>query len=264
MQFAIALLLFALVGVSLGLLGGGGSILAVPIFTYVAGLDAHRAIVASLVLVGVTSVVGLLEHARRGAVCWRTGLWFGLAGMLGAFPAGRLARLVPGPVLLALLALVMFATAAAMLRRRPIDATLAASGDVGQPARRPVVRIVLDGIVVGAVTGLVGAGGGFLVVPALVVLGRLPMDKAIGTSLLVIVLKTAAALAGHLDGADVDWSVVAPATGVAVAASMGGARLAAKVAPDALRRGFGWFVALMAVVLLGLQVGPLLGAGSGA
>src|SRR5699024_10766365 len=160
------LILASLVGVSLGLLGGGGSILTVPLLTYVAGMEPREAITASLFVVGVTSLIGTVSHARRGNVRWRTGLVFGGASMVGAFGAGRLGAHLPGTVLMVAFAVMMLASAIAMIRRK---AARAHRSDIA------VGRAVLDGFVVGAVTGLVGAGGGFLVVPALVLLGGLTM-----------------------------------------------------------------------------------------
>lgn len=236
-----------LIGVSLGMLGGGGSILAVPLLVYAADLPAKEAIATSLLLVGVTSAVAVLPHARANRVRWRTGLIFGAAGMTGAYAGGRLAEFIPAGVLLAAFALMMLATAAAMIRdRRPA---------AGKPAPHelPVLRLVLDGVVVGMATGLVGAGGGFLVVPALALLGGLPMSVAVGTSLVVIAMKSFAGLAGYLSSVSVDWGLAAAFTCAAVIGSLVGGRLAGRIAEDALRKAFGWFVAVMAVFVLSQQ-----------
>lgn len=190
-----------LVGVSLGLLGGGGSILTVPILVYLAGQDTKEAIAISLFVVGVTSLAALVPHARARRVRRRTGLFFGAFSMAGAYGGGRLAEYVPGTVLLAAFALMMLATAAVMIRRP--------RGDRERP--RPAYGelrlgyVAVGGLVVGAVTGLVGAGGGFLVVPALAILGGLPMGVAVGTSLLVIAMNSFAGFAGHLSGVTIDW-----------------------------------------------------------
>ena len=174
-MIALTIVLAVFVGVSLGLLGGGGSILTVPLLAYVAGLEAKQAIATSLLVVGVTSAVGAFSHARAGRVQWRTGLVFGAAGMAGAYAGGLLARFIPGTVLLIGFAVIMIATAVAMLRgRRDISA-------VDAPRSLPLFKIILEGLIVGLVTGLVGAGGGFLVVPALALLGGLPMPVAVGT-----------------------------------------------------------------------------------
>ena len=162
-------------GISLGLLGGGGSILTVPLLAYVAGMDAKQAIATSLLVVRHTSAVGAISHARAGRVQWRTGLVFGAAGMAGAYAGGLLARFIPGTVLLIGFAVIMIATAVAMLRGRKDDQRRRI------PRSLPAFKIVLEGLAVGLVTGLVGAGGGFLVVPALALLGGLPMPVAVGT-----------------------------------------------------------------------------------
>lgn len=247
-MLAATLALSVLIGVSLGLLGGGGSILTVPILVYVAGQDPKVAIATSLLVVAVTSAVGAVAHAREGRVQWRTGLVFGVAGMAGAYGGGRLGTFIPGTWLLVAFGAMMAATAVAMLRgRRAPDS---AAGE----RRHPTLRIVADGIVVGVVTGLVGAGGGFLVVPALALLGGLPMHLAIGTSLVVIALKSAAGLAGYLQSVAIDWPLALGVTFMAVLGTIAGGRLAGRFSQDALRRGFGWFVVVMAVFVLGQQL----------
>lgn len=237
-----------LIGISLGVLGGGGSILTVPILVYLAGMETKEAIATSLFVVGVTSAAGVVSHARAGRVRWRTGLLFGLAGMTGAYAGGRVAEFIPGTVLLIAFALMMIATAAAMIRGRR-----------GKPKQvhheLPVVHVLLDGIAVGLVTGLVGAGGGFLVVPALALLGGLPMAVAVGTSLLVISMKSFAGLAGYLASVHVDWGLAAIVTAAAVVGSLVGGLVAGRIPQDALRKSFGWFVAVMGVFVLGQQTG---------
>ncbi|MEQ8231592.1 MAG: sulfite exporter TauE/SafE family protein, partial [Gammaproteobacteria bacterium] len=153
------------IGLLLGLTGGGGSILTVPLLVYVVGLDAKVAIATSLLVVGLASLAALLPHSRHGNVYWRTGIIFGLAGMAGAYTGGWVARYIADAILLLLFAAVMIGSGIAMLRRRPA----APEGHVTVP--RSWAKIVADGFVVGIVTGLVGAGGGFLVVPALALLG---------------------------------------------------------------------------------------------
>jgi uncharacterized membrane protein YfcA len=244
---ALTLILAIGIGVSLGLLGGGGSILAVPLLVYVTGLPAKEAIATSLLVVGATSAVGMLPHARVGRVRWRTGLLFGLAGMAGAYTGGRFAAYVPVAVLLAGFAVLMLATAAAMIRGRKMTSQ-------PLPHELPVLRVVVDGLVVGLVTGLVGAGGGFLVVPALALLGGLPMPVAVGTSLLVIAMKSFAGLAGYLSSVDINWAVAAGVSVAAIAGSLAGGRLAGHIREDLLRKGFGWFVAAMGGLVLAQQL----------
>ncbi|WP_418960916.1 sulfite exporter TauE/SafE family protein [Streptomyces tritici] len=263
-MITLILAVSVLIGVSLGILGGGGSILTVPILVYLAGMDTKEAIATSLFVVGVTSVVGLVPHARAGRVRWRTGLIFGSVSMVGAYGGGRLAAYVPETVLLVAFALMMLATAAAMLRksRRPKPV---------KPAHTelPVKHVMVEGLVVGAVTGLVGSGGGFLVVPALALIGGLPMSVAVGTSLLVITMKSFSGLAGHLDGVQIDWGLALAVTAAAVVGSLIGSRFAGRIPQDALRKAFGWFVVVMGVVVLSRQLplanwaGPLTWTGIG-
>ncbi|RZU75053.1 hypothetical protein EV384_3575 [Micromonospora kangleipakensis] len=247
--------LAVLIGISLGLLGGGGSILAVPLLVYVADLPAKEAIATSLLVVGATSAVGVLPHVRAGRVRWRTGLIFGFAGMTGAYAGGRLAEFVPAGFLLTGFAVMMLATAVAMIRGRR-----AAEGRP-VPHELPVLRVILDGVVVGLVTGLVGAGGGFLVVPALALLGGLPMPVAVGTSLVVIAMKSFAGLAGYLSSMSINWGLAAAVTVAAIAGSFAGGRLAGRIPADLLRRSFGWLVVVMGVFVLAQQLPAELGLG---
>jgi len=252
-MIALTVVLAVFVGVALGLLGGGGSILTVPLLAYVAGMEAKQAIATSLLVVGTTSVVAAVSHARAGRVQWRTGLVFGVAGMVGAYGGGLLARFIPGSVLLIGFAVMMVATAIAMLRGRK---------DVGpaEPGHRiPVPKVIVEGLVVGLVTGLVGAGGGFLVVPALALLGGLPMPIAVGTSLVVIAMKSFAGFAGYLSSVSIDWKVAGMVTAAAVVGALVGARLTALVNPDSLRKSFGWFVLLMSSVIVFEEVHPAVG-----
>ncbi|MEW2482971.1 sulfite exporter TauE/SafE family protein [Mycobacterium sp. NPDC049093] len=250
-MIALAVALAVLVGVSLGLLGGGGSILTVPLLAYVAGMEAKQAIATSLLVVGVTSAVSALSHARAGRVQWRSGLMFGAAGMVGAYLGGLLSYVVPGTVLLTAFTVVMIATGIAMIKGRKTC----------EPTTRtmPVAKVLSMGLGVGVVTGAVGAGGGFLVVPALALLGGLPMPVAVGTSLLVITMNSAAGLAGHLSTVPIDWTIAGAVTAAAVLGSLLGTRLTAHVDPDAVRRAFGWFVLLMASLILGQEIHPAIG-----
>jgi uncharacterized membrane protein YfcA len=244
-MYAVALALSVLIGVALGLLGGGGSILTTPILLYALHLPAKEAIATSLVVVGTTSAAAVVSHARAGNVEWRTGLVFGAAGMVGAYLGGLVAGHIPDKVLLLLFAAMMLATAVAMFRGRK---------DGGAPRTQALWKVVLDGLVVGVVTGLVGAGGGFLVVPALTLLGGLPMRQAVGTSLLVITLKSFAGYAGHAAHVDIDFGLAGMVSGAAVVGSLLGGRLAQRVAPELLRKGFASFVLVMAAFVIYQQV----------
>ena len=233
----LAFALAAVVGLLLGLLGGGGSILTVPIFVYVLGVAAKPAIAMSLPVVGVTSLVGAALHWRLGNVRLGAAGLFGLLAMAGAFVGARLSTRMSGAAQLALLAVVMLAAAGSMLRGRVAD---------GAPPARPR-RALLAAVAVGVgvLTGLVGIGGGFLVVPALVLLARVPMREAVGTSLLVIAMNAASGFAGYLGTVDVPWGFLAGFTAAAVAGALAGTALVPHVPQAVLRRTF-------AVVLLAM------------
>ncbi|HEX6631888.1 MAG TPA: sulfite exporter TauE/SafE family protein [Gemmatimonadaceae bacterium] len=237
---ALGLACAALIGLTLGLLGGGGSILTVPVLVYVLGFAAKPAIAMSLPVVGVTSLVGAALHWRLGNVRVGTALTFGLVAMVGAFAGARLAVFVSGTAQLALLAVVMLAAAGSMLRGRRGDA----SGAV--PVEPPRLALLLPvALGVGALTGLVGIGGGFLVVPALVLLARVPMRQAIGTSLLVIAMNSASGFAGYLGTVEIDWGFLAGFTVIAVLGALAGSALTARVSQAALRRVFAVFLLVM-------------------
>lgn len=235
--FWLTVLLAVVIGLSLGMLGGGGSILTVPLLVYVAGQTPNTAVATSLLVVGATAAIGAVGHARAGNVDWRTALVFGAAGMAGAYPGGRVGAVLPGTVLLLLFAALLVVTAGAMLRPGGSRATQSS-----QHLRLPVLHVVAHGLVVGAVTGVVGAGGGFLVVPALVVLGGLPMHVAVGSSLVVIAMKSAAGFAGYASGVQLDWPLALGVTAAAAIGTLVGGRLAARIDASSLRNGFGWFV----------------------
>ncbi|QDE87610.1 hypothetical protein BHS06_00865 [Myxococcus xanthus] len=235
-----------LVGILLGLLGGGGSILTVPLLIYVLDVEPRTAIAMSLVVVGVTSASGAFLHARAGRVRWRTALVFGTGGMGGAFLGGRLNPHLAPDTLLLLFAGVMVAAAVAMLRRREAEPVATSASPL------PAPRVLAQGIAVGVLSGLVGAGGGFLIVPALSLAG-LSMPVATATSLVVIALQCAAGLVGHLGHLDLPWMLTGAVLLAAMTGSLVGGRLAGRVSPTLLRKGFAVFVLATAAFLLGAQ-----------
>lgn len=261
----VTLVLAGLVGLSLGTLGGGGSILTVPLLTYVAGMPAREAIAASLFVVGITSLSSLSIHARHQRVRWRTGVIFGAAGMVGAFGGGLIGGRLPGTVLLVAFALMMIATATAMILKKSRqsdahdDEKRETTSGKRQDATRtiPVVRTIIDGVLVGFVTGIVGAGGGFLIVPALVLLGGLSMPVAVGTSLLVIAMKSFAGLAGYLTSVSLDWPLVLSVTAIAVAGALIGAKLSGRIPAQKLQKVFGVFVLVTGGVMLAAELPPV-------
>ncbi|MEW2402378.1 sulfite exporter TauE/SafE family protein [Streptomyces sp. NPDC046862] len=238
----LALSAGGVIGLTLGALGGGGSVLAVPALIYLLGFTPVTATTASLVIVTVTSATGLAAHAREGNVHWRTGSLFALAGIVPAMLAGILAADVPEAVLTGAFGVLAALAALRMLRRRAV-----ADGDT--PVRPG--RAAAAGAGLGAVTGLLGVGGGFLAVPALVGVLGLRMRVAVGTSLLVITVNSLAALAartGTVHG--LDWAVVAPFAGAAVLGAWDGKRLSARVSGGLLQRIFAGVLLAVAVFML--------------
>lgn len=247
----LAVALSSLIGLTLGLLGGGGSILTLPLLTYVAGVEPRSAIASSLLVVGTTSIIGAIGHARAGRVRWRTALVFGGAGMVGAVAGSRVAAHLPAKLLMVLFALLMLVTAIAMLRGRRPNAS---APPPERSAELPWLSAIIYGAAVGSVTGLLGAGGGFLIVPALVLLGQLEMPVAVGTSLVVISMSSFSGLASRLGHVSISWSLTAMVTAAAVIGTIAGGQLADRVSAASLRKGFGLLVLGMAALVLGKEL----------
>jgi uncharacterized membrane protein YfcA len=247
------------VGVVIGGLGGGGGVLTVPVLVYVVGLSAQDATTGSVVIVGVTALAGVLGRVGSGAVRWRSGLALGAVGVPWAVLGTVVNQRVPEPVLLLSFAALTLAVAVAMLvdARDPAPTAPPPAGpEAGPRARARVghetptrgataVRTVLCGIVIGFLTGFLGVGGGFLIVPALLFVLRLPMATAVGTSLFVTALNSAAALTARAGVAQFDWPVLVPFTVAAVAGGVLGRMIADRLTGPTLSRAF-------AVLLLGV------------
>lgn len=242
---ALGIGLAALIGLSLGLLGGGGSILTVPIFVYVLGFGAKEAIAMSLAVVGAVSLFGAMGHWKAGNVNLRVAGIFGVVAMMGTYLGARLAVFFSGAAQLALFAVVMLVAAWFMFRPKRVDPDPA-----GDPKEMPLGLIVIEGIAVGVLTGLVGVGGGFLIVPALVLLGKIPMKQAVGTSLLVISMKSAAGFAGYLGQVQIDWAFMGLFSAVAIAGILLGTYLVRYVPQHALQRAFAMFLVVMGGFIL--------------
>jgi uncharacterized protein len=238
--------LSVLIGVSLGFFGGGGSILTVPLMAYVFGLEAKIAIASSLLVVGAASAAAAAQHWRVGNVDLRTAALFGAAGMTGAYAGGRVATFLDGSLLLLMFAVMMAITALAMWRGRRAPPESA--------VQRAPRRLVAQGLAVGVFTGLIGAGGGFLIVPALALWAGLPMQRAVGTSLAIIVMNCAAGFAGYASHVEVPWLLVGIVTIAAIAGSFVGSAFAKRVNPASLRRAFAGFVLAMAALILVREV----------
>ena len=242
------------VGLLLGLLGGGGSLLLVPLLIYAGHYPVKSAIALSLAVVGATSLIAVLRHARQGNVCWKNGVGFGLSGMAGAYGGGRLAGFVPENLLMILFSLMMLVTALSMLLGRRLRPGLETPQAAPCPTRIHLPAVLFDGLLVGVITGLVGVGGGFVIVPALNLLGGLAMRAAIGTSLLVIGMNSLAALVGYSGHAPIDPSTVGLLSAITIPASLLGHRLSRLLPAHWLRLGFGICALVLAGVLLHREV----------
>jgi uncharacterized protein len=247
-----------LVGLVIGLAGGGGSILTVPIFVYAFGIPPILATTYSLFVVGSTSLVGSVAHVWRGRVDGRVTLAFSLPSFVSVYVARRfIVPNLPDPIfrfdsfvlpkndaILYFFAFVMLMAARAMIRTDRPEAGEAADG---QPRYG---TLALDGLAVGLLTGTIGAGGGFLIVPMLVLLAGLPIQRAVATSVLIIAVNSGVGFLGDLNRDRLDWAFLLPFTGLSIVGIFVGLGLARFVPPGQLKRGFGWFVLVVAVFML--------------
>lgn len=243
------------VGLVLGLLGGGGSILALPIFLYVFAIPPKPAIAMSLAVVGASAFIGFLGHWRQGTVSLRVALPFGACAMAGAFVAARLARHVPAQLQLALFAGFAGTAAALMLRDSMRSSRSAPDGAVGAPERAseearfsPV--LAAQGVGVGILTAIIGAGGGFVIVPALVLLAGLPVRAAVGSSLLIIAMNALSGFVGYIGQVPIAWALVAQFTLVASAGVVIGTRLVPHVPQARLKQGFAVMILVLGTYLV--------------
>jgi uncharacterized membrane protein YfcA/rhodanese-related sulfurtransferase len=251
-----ALLGAVAIGLVLGLLGSGGSILTVPVLVYLAGHAEKVAIAESLAIVGAIAAVGAVPYARQRLVDWHSVLYFGVPGIAGTYGGAALAKWVPGAVQLALFAVVMILAAGLMFRgRKGLE-----EADGAPRKRQPLWLIGIEGLLVGVLTGLVGVGGGFLIVPALVLLGGLSMRLAVGTSLLIVAAKSAAGFWKYTDvladaGQHVDWQLIGLFAAIGIAGSVVGNALSQRVPQAQLKRGFAVFLVVMGGFIL-VREGP--------
>lgn len=236
-----------LVGLTLGLLGGGGAIVTVPVLVYALGLDAKLAVVMALPIVGGVSLIGVVQHWRQGNVDFRTAGAFGLAAMGGAYGGARLAQFVSGRLQLTLLALLMLGSAFSMLRGA------GPKGAVESDTRNLSVGVLAVGLGVGVLTGLLGIGGGFLLVPALVLLAHVPMRQAVGTSLTVIAMNTAAGYLGYLGQVDLPWTLVLQFSAIAGVGIIIGSALVPRIPQLALKKSFGVLLIFLGALILWQQ-----------
>lgn len=246
------------IGVSLGLIGGGGSILTVPVLVYLFGVDPVLATAYSLFIVGSTSLVGALPKYKSGEINIKTAIIFGIPSIIAVY--GTRAFVVPAiptsvltlgswtltkPLMMMMLfAILMVFASVSMIRSN--DQNKSESGP--QVFNYPM--ILLEGAIVGILTGLVGAGGGFLIIPALVLFSKLPMKQAIGTSLLIIAAKSLIGFTGDLGKQNMDWNLLLSITGLAIVGIFMGNVLSKRVSAENLKKGFGWFVLIMGIYII--------------
>lgn len=247
-----------LIGVSLGLIGGGGSILTVPVLVYLFGIDAVIATTYSLFVVGSTSIIGSIAYFRKDFVSLKTVLFFGLpsiasvlltrAFLLPAIPVHIVSvggfELTKNILLMLLFSVLMIAASFSMIRKAKVQEEIEGAGNTS------VLPILFQGIAVGIVTGLVGAGGGFLIIPALVNMLKLPMKNAVGTSLVIIAINSLTGFLLSVNDRAMQWPFLASVAAIAVVGILIGSFLATKIDGKKLKPAFGWFVLIMGIYIL--------------
>ncbi len=239
----LAYSLATLIGLSLGLLGGGGSILTVPILVYAMDMDPKLSIALSLAIVGATSLIGVFGHYKNQNIDFKIALIFGPVAMLGTFVGAKLSQYLSGSTQLILFSLIMIIASFFMFKGRDENVS-EKDKDLNIPL------IITEGIVVGIITGLVGVGGGFLIVPALVLLAGLSMKKAVGTSLLIISLKSFAGFAGYITIMEIPWEFLAKFTAFSGAGILIGSHLVKFVPQKTLKKSFAVFLVIMGIFIL--------------
>mgnify|MGYP006166778319 CR=1 FL=1 len=252
-----------LIGVSLGLIGGGGSILTVPVLVYILGVDPVLATAYSLFVVGSTSLVGAGTYMKKGLVNYKTAIVFAIPSFIAVFLTRKfLVPALPDPLftvgeaivtknigIMVFFALIMLAASFSMIRNKKcVDC------DENEPVKFNFPMIALEGSVVGLITGIVGAGGGFLIIPALVILARLPMKMAVGTSLLIIAAKSLIGFLGDVSTQTIDWQMLLIFTGLSIVGIFIGSALSKKINEKILKTGFGWFVLIMGIYIIGKEL----------
>jgi uncharacterized membrane protein YfcA len=248
-----------LIGVSLGLIGGGGSILTVPVLVYILGVNPVLATAYSLFVVGSTSLVGAATYMKKGLVNYKTALVFAIPSFIAVFLTRKfLVPALPDPLftvgeaiitknigIMVFFALIMLAASYSM-----ITAKKCVDCDENEPVVFNFPMIALEGSVVGVITGIVGAGGGFLIIPALVLLAKLPMKMAVGTSLLIIAAKSLIGFLGDLSSQTIDWQMLLIFTSLSIVGIFIGSALSKKINEKILKTGFGWFVLVMGIYII--------------
>ena len=242
-----------LIGLSLGLLGSGGSILTVPVLIYLFEQPERLAIASSLAIVGLIALAGALPNMRKRQINWRCVLLFGIPGGAGTYVGAFVSQYVSPNIQLITFAAVMLSASFFMLRSKSFEYSDTSS-------QRSHIKIIIDGLLVGILTGFVGVGGGFLIVPALVLLARLPMHQAIGTSLMIIALKSATGFVKYLDvlaqeQLSLNWHTITVVTLIGILGSISGNWMNSKIPQSQLKKGFALFLIPMAIFIISQNIG---------
>lgn len=251
----LAILAGALTGLLLGLLGSGGSIITIPALIYLLDVEPKQAIAMSLGIVAITASITAVNHWRRGNVDVRVAIIFGLFGIAGTYAGTRLGVITPVAIQLTVFAVVMYAAAYRMFRPqqiefKPVGAAVVCGIPGWERDCSALLQTVLLGLAVGALTGFVGVGGGFLIVPALVLLSRMPMKRAVGTSLVIVAFNCFTGFAGYAGVVAINYPLMATFTAVAIVGSFFGAMLTHRFSAEGLKRSFAVFLVFVASYIL--------------
>jgi uncharacterized membrane protein YfcA len=242
----LAVLSGMLTGIALGIFGSGGGIIVVPALIYLLHLPPKEAIAMGLGIIAITAVLSALNHWRAGNVDWRAAATFGPIGMLGTYAGARLGAVVPASFQLVLFGVVMYLAAFRMLRKTALT--------TGETRETHVALLIAAGAGVGLLAGIVGVGGGFLIVPALVLLARVPMNRAVGTSLAVVSLNSVSGFIGYMGTVTVNYTLMGAFAAVTVLSSFAGARMARRWQAETLKRSFAWCLIVVATYILAKSV----------
>ncbi|MEB2777132.1 sulfite exporter TauE/SafE family protein [Algoriphagus sp. D3-2-R+10] len=252
-----------IIGISLGLIGGGGSILTVPVLVYILGIDPVLATAYSLFVVGSTSLIGSFTYMKKQLLDYKTALVFAIPSFIAVFLTRKfIVPALPDPLfelggaeitksigIMVFFALIMLAASYSMIKGNGKS-----DADDESEVKFNIPLIAVEGVVVGLITGIVGAGGGFLIIPALVLLAKLPMKMAVGTSLLIIAAKSLIGFLGDVSNQIIDWKLLLIFTGLSIVGIFIGSSLSKKINEKALKKGFGWFVLVMGVYIIATEL----------